>query len=242
MAIPTIQKAYYTAPDGQVHYRYIHAAVKDETKSPLLFMHMSACSSLYFERLMDICAALGYDCYAPDMPGFGGSYNPKYQPEGCRYYVEVFMILIKNLGLTKLHALGHHSGAAMGIEMAASYPSLVLSLTIIGPSPLTQEEWATFRAGQLKRHNDPVMDGSHLLKTWSSLRSNGEWDVIPLHGQVLDALRAFEGRLQCYTCVSRQDMNLLGEVKCLVLAMSSETDVLYKYLNRVKDVVSHPSI
>jgi pimeloyl-ACP methyl ester carboxylesterase len=70
MVYPTVVKAYYDTPEGQIHYRYLHAPVKDESKSPILFLHMSAASSHYYEKLMQLCAAEGYDCFAPDMPGF----------------------------------------------------------------------------------------------------------------------------------------------------------------------------
>jgi pimeloyl-ACP methyl ester carboxylesterase len=69
MTVPVILKGYYTAPEGQVHYRFVKAASKDESKYPIMFMHMSASSSFIYEELMERCAAEGYDCYAPDMPG-----------------------------------------------------------------------------------------------------------------------------------------------------------------------------
>ena len=69
MATPGIVKAYYDTPEGQVHYRAVKAPAKDETKAPIMFMHMSASSSLIYEDLMVLCAVAGYDCYAPDMPG-----------------------------------------------------------------------------------------------------------------------------------------------------------------------------
>jgi pimeloyl-ACP methyl ester carboxylesterase len=64
-----ITKAYYATPGGQVHYRFLPASIEDTSKSPILLLHMSACSGLYYEELMTKLAAEGYDCYAPDMPG-----------------------------------------------------------------------------------------------------------------------------------------------------------------------------
>jgi hypothetical protein len=69
MAKNSIRKAYYDAPEGQIHYRYLPSTTKDATKSPILCFHMCPTSSLYFEELMIRCADEGYDCYAPDMPG-----------------------------------------------------------------------------------------------------------------------------------------------------------------------------
>jgi len=69
MASQAVTKAYYDTTDGQIHYRCIHASVNNATKFPILFLHMTATSSLYYEKLMRLCAAEGYDCFAPDMPG-----------------------------------------------------------------------------------------------------------------------------------------------------------------------------
>jgi len=69
MGATVIVKGYYDTVEGQVHYRTVKAPVKDASKAPIMFMHMSASSSLIYEDLMLLCAAAGYDCYAPDMPG-----------------------------------------------------------------------------------------------------------------------------------------------------------------------------
>jgi pimeloyl-ACP methyl ester carboxylesterase len=64
-----VLRSYYDTPEGQVHFRYIKTNVKDTSKSPVLFLHMSATSSAYYEKLIQRYALEGYDCYAPDMPG-----------------------------------------------------------------------------------------------------------------------------------------------------------------------------
>lgn len=67
MDTPVVKKAYYDSPNGQVHYRYCEAI--GSKKLPVLLLHMSAASSLYYEPLMKDLATCGHDCYAPDMPG-----------------------------------------------------------------------------------------------------------------------------------------------------------------------------
>lgn len=69
MAPSKISKAYYDTPEGQVHYRFLAAANKTASKAPILLLHMSACSGLYYEELLRILAAEGHDVYAPDIPG-----------------------------------------------------------------------------------------------------------------------------------------------------------------------------
>jgi len=73
-----------------------------------------------------------------------------------------------------------------------------LSLTIVGPALLTTEEQVAHlhEAGlneEVVPFNKPVADGSHLLKTWDQLMTNGGWDLKVLNGQTLDTLRAWKG-------------------------------------------------
>jgi pimeloyl-ACP methyl ester carboxylesterase len=64
-----IKKAYFDAPEGQLHYRYLHTT-KDANKPPCVFLHMSTSSSRHYESMMKFHADKSHDCYAPEMPGY----------------------------------------------------------------------------------------------------------------------------------------------------------------------------
>jgi hypothetical protein len=66
--ISSIKKAYFNAPDGQLHYRFL-LATQSPKKAPCAFLHMSANSSRHFEAIMKLRAAQDHDCFAADMPG-----------------------------------------------------------------------------------------------------------------------------------------------------------------------------
>lgn len=170
---------------------------------------------------------------------FGASYNPEKQPEGIAYYVDVFMLIASHVGMDKFHVLGHHSGASVATEMAVMHPDQILSVCLIGPALLNSEEQAAVAPLELVMFNKPVADGSHLLTNWQKVDTMGwNWELLELHGQVLDTARAYEGRIQIYTCVFSQPMiELLGKVTCPVLGLSAEDDMLYSYLPRVKEIV-----
>lgn len=190
---------------------------------------LESCADRVFDRLIDYLSR------------FGGSYDPQYQPSGISYYVDVFMLLVKHAGLSKFHVLGHHSGASIATEMAVLHPDKVLSICLIGPALLSHEEQRAIAPQELIMYNKPVTDGSHLKKSWDYVNSQGGWDVVQLHSQALDTIRAYEGRIQVYTCVFSQPMiDLLGKVRCPVLGLSSESDVLYAYMSRVQEAVSSP--
>lgn len=75
---------------------------------------------------------------------FGASYNPSYQPLGIKYYVEVFMVLMTHLGISKFHVFGHHSGASIALEMTVLHPDQVLSLSVCGAAFMNAEEQKEF--------------------------------------------------------------------------------------------------
>ncbi len=151
------------------------------------------------------------------------------------------MLGIAHFGLEKYHVAGHHSGASIAIEMAAVYPERVLSLTVIGPALLTPEEQATFIAKDVSvgPYNEPIMSGTHMQKTWDLLLTNGVWEVTDLQEQTLDALRAWKGRIQIYTCVFTQPvLEVFKSIKCPVLGLCAADDSLYPQFPRVKELVS----
>jgi pimeloyl-ACP methyl ester carboxylesterase len=149
------------------------------------------------------------------------------------------MLGVKHWGLPKFHVVGHHSGSSIATELAATYGEQVLSLTAIGPALLTKEEQHAYLSQEVVPYNKPVMDGSHWQKVWNLLLTNGTWEVKDLHEQTLDAVRAWAGRIQIYTCVFTQNaLEVFGAVKVPVLALCAPDDSLYSKLPRVKEIVS----
>jgi len=64
----SVKKAYFDAPDGQIHFRKLLSTAEIK-RNPVIFLHMSASDGGHFEPMMDVFAARGHDCFAPDMPG-----------------------------------------------------------------------------------------------------------------------------------------------------------------------------
>ncbi|KUJ16069.1 uncharacterized protein LY89DRAFT_719714 [Mollisia scopiformis] len=96
--VPLIRKAYADTTHGQIHYRYAHPPQNVAPKpTPLLFLHKSASSSASHTSLMIIYASRGYICYAPDMPGFGGSFDQS--PEAISLIQSKDWHYLKNMGV-----------------------------------------------------------------------------------------------------------------------------------------------
>ncbi|CZR63459.1 uncharacterized protein PAC_13356 [Phialocephala subalpina] len=219
-----VKKAYYETPAGQVHYRHLYATIKDESKAPILFLHMTAISGQYYEPLMHRYLATHT--------------NPQEDPASIAFYVKTFLLLAKEKGLSKRNLVGHHTGASLGTEWAALYPSQILSPTISGPALCTTTEQEAFKKNDLVMFNKPVVGGSHFTKTWEYSYKKGKWDKPEdLHPYCLKVMRACKGRSRAYNCVFSHDMiGSMELVKCPMLDLTSEEGMLRSYALRMKDI------
>jgi pimeloyl-ACP methyl ester carboxylesterase len=239
-----IKKAYADTPIGQIHYR--SAIPTSSTKTPLLLLHKSASSSASYHLLMNHYSSRGHPCYAPDMPGFGSSFDPSeadvadIHKLGTGWYVSLFMSVFRSLGLctpgSKVHIIGHHSGAALATEIAAENPNWVASVLLVGASVMDEEERADMRKTFFDPFNQPVADGSHLMKTWSYLSKMGVGDDLVLQQrEFLDHARAWRGRMLIYGSVWDQDaVGLYMKIKAPMAVMCARDDVLWRFFGNVK--------
>lgn len=258
--IPVIKKAYADTAYGQIHFRLAlplptetGTVNKGPERSPLVFLHKSASSSASYEALMRRYAAQGYRCYAPDMPGFGGSFDPsesavvEIQRDGTAWYASVFLEAFKAMGIitsssssgeggVKCHLMGHHSGAVLAVELAARHPEMVQSICLVGPTVMSAEERAAMKTVYFAPFNEPVRDGSHLLKTWQYLEHMGVGEDLNLwQREAVDHIRAWRGRTLIYGAVWAQDSErLYTEAQCPVLLMCARDDALWKYFGHVR--------
>ena len=134
-----MQKKYIDTPNGVIHYYQ----GGPEHKAPIIFLHQNVSGAKMYEKTI-LASCDEFHCIAPDLPGFGGSFEP---PEiksisELTAYIHDF---IKALGCDQYHTFGNHTGAGMAAELAAKYPNEVLSCTMIGALLLSPEEAIPFR-------------------------------------------------------------------------------------------------
>ncbi len=221
-----IRKGYVEIPDGQIHYRCVAG-----TGVPIVFLHQTASSGRMWEKVM---AALtgGAPLYALDTPGFGGSFDPVIVPV-IADYARWIRDTLAALGFEQVHLVGHHTGAAIAVELAAAQPRLAKTITLVGPSLLTAEERQDF-AARLGAPFRPTRSGAYLLKNWEYLRIGGaDADVTVLHAEMIDMLRAWAARPHAYAAVWDQDMlGLLSRLVSPVLVMAAPDDISFPFLSR----------
>lgn len=251
MSSTVISKAYADTTYGQIHYRFALPSDGVSRKpNPIIFLHKSASSSASYDSLMQIYSAKGYRCYAPDMPGFGGSFDPSEKTiveitaKATAWYIEVFMEVFDQLHLVgrgearKCHIIGHHSGAVLAVEFAAIRPDFVASICLVGPAIMSEEERAAMKEMYFKPFNEPQEDGSHLLKTWDYLGRMGVAEDLDLwQREAVDHIRAWRGRNLIYGAVWAQESETLyKQITCPILLMCARDDVLWKYFGHVQSL------
>lgn len=197
--------------------------------------------------MMRPLSVLGYVSFAPDMPGFGGSFDPSSDPPSISWYADLYHALFCTLPDFKngCHIVGHHSGGVIGSELAAKYPGFVRSLTIIGPAIMSADDRLEMSKTFLTPFNKPVPSGEHLAKTWDYLR----WEGIPeesddlMQREALDHIRAWKGRSQIYACVWDYDseaslkmIQVKGGKACAILGLCARDDVLWPYFDNFKEL------
>ena len=214
----TIRRSYVDTQHGQIHLHEVAGM-----DPPIVFLHQTALSAKTYDPLLR-ALSVPNRLIAFDTPGFGGSYDPEGWPD-LEFYAGEIVAALDALGVERFHLFGHHTGASLGIEIAAGAPDRVASLMLAGPVFMTPEEREAFIAG----YKDPITpqrDGSHLLRNWGyAATHNPDCDVAILQGAVADLLRAWRGRPQAYMAVAHHDTETRARrLRLPVLLLTTDGD------------------
>ena len=209
----------------------MHCRITSGDAPAILLLHQTASSSASYEPLMQ-ALQLPNRLIAIDTPGFGGSFDPDGMPP-LGWYAEQIIATADALGAETFHLFGHHTGASLAIEIAATHPERVHSIMLIGPAFMTDQERQDFVAG-FSAPLSPTSDGAHLMQNWQyAAMYNADCDAELLHGEVLAMLRAWRGRPQAYMAVAHHDSSAAAQrVRAPVLLLSSPDDYFHPELER----------
>lgn len=222
-----ITRRYANCRDGQIHLRESGPAA-----APVIaFYHQTASSGAMFEKVM---ALLGDDfrCLSFDSPGFGQSYQPAAIPD-MAYVADRLVEALDDLGVTRFHACGHHTGGCAALEMPSRHPRRLLSLTLIGPVLVNDAEKIEYR----KIFVEPFKveaSGAFLNTAWDYLEMLGAGHDPELHRrEMVDHLIAHRTMPMAFTAVWNQDVEALYRAVDVPLhIMCSPDDVLWPLFER----------
>lgn len=156
-----MKRSFVDTEAGQMHYRTV-----GNGPTTVLLLHQALRSSLEFKRivpLLDDSATI----VCADLMGYGDSDLPRQQLDVPGHATCVHQ-LVQALELQPVCLLGHHTGANVALELAASCPEDVDRLILSGPAIVKDEEERSHLVSKMSaiQYPDPAADGSHLQQIW----------------------------------------------------------------------------
>lgn len=213
-----VRMAYVDTGLGQIH------CAEAGTGRPVVLLHQTPQSWDEFREVLPLLARRGHRAIAVDMPGFGNS--PRLPaPQTIEQYARGVGAFLDALDLGRVAVVGHHTGAAVALELAASRPDL--RGLVLSSCPWTDAGFRRARTGVRGVDDvDRSPDGGHLNRLWEGRRPYyPAGDIALLDRFMADALRhgldPAEGHLAC----ARYRMeDRAGEVRVPVLLMAGGAD------------------
>ncbi|MCW2524676.1 MAG: alpha/beta hydrolase [Frankiales bacterium] len=100
---------------------------------PALYVHGLGGASTNFTDLADLLSPW-FDGHALDLPGFGQSGPPLGGDYSIAAHARVVVAYLERSGRGPVHLVGNSMGGAISIQVAASRPDLVRTLTLVSPA------------------------------------------------------------------------------------------------------------
>jgi len=226
-----MERGYARIGIGQVHYRTAGSG------EPLLLLHQTAFSSEEYTEVMPLLAE-HFKVIAPDTPGYGMSDAPPH-PYEIPDYGASLKEFMEQLAVVPACVVGHHTGASIALEIAATYPETVRQLVMSGCPYYEADE----REERLQRYSPMRLDadGEYLLDSWQRLKQNMRhtgpegWHRF-LAAQMLAGVRDEEG----HHAVFRYDEKpRLRKLSCPTLLVYGEEDTFIKRAAATRALVPH---
>jgi pimeloyl-ACP methyl ester carboxylesterase len=217
---PEIERRFVQTRRARIHVAMIGSG------EPLLLLHQTPRS---WDEFRDALPLLGehYRAIAMDTVGFGDSDALPEGEDSIEAWAECAFDLLDQLGIASTAVAGHHTGAAIAIEMAAARPERVCALMLSAPPYVDAARRAAVAAGKkIIDETTASADGAHLLELWQMRQPfYPEGDTDLLNRLVVDALKAGRMAAEGHRVVNRYVMERrLGLVRCPTLVISPVAD------------------
>ncbi|GAB3114176.1 hypothetical protein GCM10027288_32780 [Bordetella tumbae] len=247
-----VLRGFVTLPDCQVHYRTASPASPEPDGTspiPLVMLHASPGSAKLLEPLI---ARLGNSrtVYAPDTLGNGDSSAPVSDQVDIRYFAQVHVQAIDQLGIERFDLYGSHTGANIACEIAIAYPGRVRKLILDGVSQYTDDE----RDDMLKHYAPGVdidMNGGQLAWIYQFVRdvylfwpwykrdaahrrSIGLPSADELHDKAVEVIKATRTyHIPYRAAIGYDKTSRLPMVRVPTLLACAQTDMFLEYFDRI---------
>lgn len=218
MPSATLRYGYADTPLGQLHY------AEAGQGRPIILLHQTPRSHDEYAEVLPLLAE-SFHAIAMDMYGFGMSAKPE-GPQTIEMYALGVLSLADALGLDTFHVMGHHTGAAVALEVAATALHRVSSLVLSSPSYADQKYRDRRSEGAGVDHAEPRPNGQHLLRLWELRAPYYPEDHTDLLDRFIrDALAPGVDPAEGHRACARYVMeNRAGRVTARVLVLGASAD------------------
>lgn len=216
-----IRRAYAQVDGRQLHYR----EAGEESNPTLVLLHQSPSHSAMYETLMHALSHR-FHLLAPDTPGFGNS-DPLLEKITVAAYARAIHDWLWVLNQQADFIFGHHTGAAIAVQLAHDYPGCASALALSGPPLLDEQQQKNLPALAAPF---PVSDsGDHLTQLWQRIRDKDPQAPLAItEREVISALACRDAYQGSYRAVADQEFAaLLPGITCPVLVFAGDADPLY---------------
>ncbi|WKA29876.1 alpha/beta fold hydrolase [Bradyrhizobium roseum] len=213
-----IERRFVATPLGRIHTAMAGSGF------PILLLHQTPRS---WDEYRDVLPLLGRDfrAIAMDTLGFGDSDAPAGTPS-IEVWAEGAFALLDALEAPRAAIVGHHTGAAIAVEMAAAMPARIDALVLSACPFVDAERRARHHGMRVIDDVEPRTDGTHLTELWARRQPfYPAHDIDLLQRFMIDALRAGEMAAEGHRVVNRYRMeDRLGRIKCPTLVIAPTGD------------------
>jgi haloalkane dehalogenase len=220
-----IRRGYVRAGRAQLHYRRVGV----EGAPLLVLLHQTPSHSAMFEPLMSALSDR-FDLLAFDTPGFGQS-DALSGAFSIAAAASALSAAVRWLHAGPRFWFGHHTGAALALQVASTHPEQVARLALSGPCLL--DDALRQRLPILSAPVSMTADGSHLTTLWQRMRAK-DADAAPavLQRETLEAAAAGPRYAEAYRAVLEVDTAAqLRALRCPALVFAGTEDPLYPQLD-----------
>jgi len=235
---PRIERRFVPTKRARIHLAMIGSG------EPLLLLHQTPRSWAEFRDALPLLGQR-YRAVAMDTVGFGDSDPLPAGEDSIESWAACAFDLLDELGIASTAIAGHHTGAAVAIEMAAARPERVSALVLSAPPYVDAIRRAAFSGKKIIDEVAPRSDGAHLVELWQMRQPfYPPGDIDLLDRFVIDAIKAGRMAAEGHRVVNRYVMETrLPLVRCPTLVISPTADPhAYPVANKVVGAIAGASL
>jgi pimeloyl-ACP methyl ester carboxylesterase len=214
----TIERSFIRVPSGRIHLAACGAG------APILLLHQTPRS---WDEFREVLPLLGrnYRAIAMDTVGFGDS-DPLPDAPSIERWSAAAAELLDALDIPRAAIVGHHTGAAIAVELAAAYPPRAAALVLSACPYSDAARRATAPGRPVIDNAVPRADGGHLAELWEMRRPFYPPDRTDLLERfIVDALKAGPHAAEGHRVVDRYAIDRrLPLIRCPALVIAPRAD------------------